>query len=113
MAATGRKKERTQKVSAKIKEKLGAKNVIESYAILRLWCRSYDGNDSNPTEETLEKVQSSYDKLYTKDDLGDDLPFDFQYEGGQILDEVPSDRDFGISFFGCTIERHLDCQIFQ
>ena len=46
---------------------------------------------------TLEKVRSSYAKLYTRDDLGGGLPFDFQYEGRPVLDEVPSDGELGIA----------------
>ena len=74
-----------------IEEKLVAKDVIGAYAMLRPWYRSYDGKASTPSEEALEKVRSSYAKLYTKDDLGGGLLFDFQYEGGQILDLNLSD----------------------
>ena len=63
------RKERIRKVSAEVEERLVAKDVIGAYAMLRPWYRSYDGKASTPSEEALEKVRSSYDKLYTKDDL--------------------------------------------
>ena len=71
--------------------------MIRSYAMLHPWYQSYDGKASTPSEETLEKVRSSYSKLYTKDDLGRGLPFDFKYEGDQVLDEAPSDGELGIA----------------
>ena len=91
------RKERIRKVSAEIEERLVTKEGIEAYALLRSWYRSYDGKASTPSEEALEKVRSSYAKLYTKDDLGGGLPFDFQYEGDQVLDKVPSDGELGIA----------------
>ena len=51
---------------------------------------------STPSEEALEKVRSSYEELYSKDDLEDGLPFDFKYDGDQIMDEVPTDGELGI-----------------
>ena len=72
-----------------------AKDVIGAYAMLRPWYHSYDGKASTPSKEALEKVRSSYDKLYSKDDLEDGLLFDFGYNRDQIMDGVPSDGELG------------------
>ena len=65
--------------------------------MLRPWYRSYDGKASTPSEEALENVRSSYEKLYSKDDLEDGLPLDYGYDGDQIMDGVPSDEELGIA----------------
>jgi hypothetical protein len=88
---------RIQKASETIEEKLMTKDVIGAYTMLRSWYRSYDGKASTPSEEALEKVRSSYEKLYSKDDLEDGLPFDFKYDGDQIMDEVPTNGELGIA----------------
>jgi hypothetical protein len=80
-----------------IEKKLVAKDVIRAYAMLRPWYRPYDDKASTSLEEALKKVRSSYDKLYSKDDLEDGLPFDFGYDRDQISDGVPSDGELGIA----------------
>ena len=81
----------------RIEVKLVAKDVIRAYAMLHPCYRSYDGKISTPSEEALEKIRSSYAKLYSKDDLEDGLPFDFEYDWDQISDGVPSDGELCIA----------------
>ena len=92
------RKERIRRVSEEVEERLVAKDVIGAYELLRPWYKSFDGKATTPSEDSLEKVRKSYEELFTKDDnLGTGLPFQFQYDGPKVLDEVPSDAELGIA----------------
>jgi hypothetical protein len=91
------RKERIRKVSVEVEEKLENHDVIGAYALLHPWYKPFDGKASKPSVETLEKIRLNYATLFTKEDREGELPFEFQYHGREIDDEIPSDFELGVA----------------
>ena len=75
------------------------KDIIGAFNILKHWYSKFSGRATIPTEEDIGKVRETYVKLFTKDNLTDELPFNFKYDGKRVNDEVPDAEEIRRAVF--------------
>ena len=87
------RREWIRKVSVEVETRLEANDVIGAYALLRPWYRPFSGRAPVPSKEALATTQEAYVALFTADVIDAGLPFEFDYEGGPVNDDVPSEGE--------------------
>ena len=54
-------------------------------------------DSQTPSEDSLKSVRKSDEKLFTKDNLGMGLPFQFQYDDPKVPDGIPLNTELRIA----------------
>ena len=94
------RRKRIEKVSIEIENKLNNKDIIGAFNILRCWYTKFTGPAVKPAEMDINGTQETYLKLFTKGDLNEDDPlFDFDYDGDEVEDGVPEEKEIHRAVF--------------
>ena len=75
------RRERIRRVSVGIENRLKEGDVIGAFATLRHLYRKFTGRALKPSEPEMEKTREMYVDLFKSDNLSDEVPYDFDYEG--------------------------------
>ena len=93
------RRKRIQRTAEEIEAKLADGDIIEAFAILRHWYRKFTGRALKPCHADLERTRETYVQLFTDDDLSDEQPLDFEYEGNEVKDEIPDGEEIKCALF--------------
>ena len=85
--------------SAFIEERLKVGDIFGAYDVLKNWCKKFTGKTLKPSEEDLESTRKVHEDLFTKEELTDEMPFEFDYEGEAVDDSMPSEEEIKRALF--------------
>ena len=74
-------------------------DVIGAYAIIRPWYSKFSGRAPTPSTPVLEGVRGKFEKLYTKEEKPGGLPFEFPYEGEEVDDSIPDQKEISRALY--------------
>jgi DNA replication initiation complex subunit (GINS family) len=93
------KRKRIEKASVEIEKKLEERDVIGAFEILRNWYKKFTGKAVKPATVDIEETRKVYEKLFTADELLDELPFKMEYEGDAVEDGIPEEDEIKKALF--------------
>ena len=93
------RRKRVWNVSKFIEERLDVGDVIGAFDVLKNWYKKFTGKNMKPSVGDLEDTRKVYEKLFKKDELTDDMPFDFDYDGPEVDDSIPSEEEIKRALF--------------
>ena len=93
------RRQRIQKTAEEIEGRLGEGDIIGAFEILRHWYRKFTGKALKPCRADLEKTRDNYVKLFTDDNLSDEVPFEFDYDGNDVNDSIPDEEEIRFALF--------------
>ena len=93
------RRKRVWNVSVLIEERLEARDVIGACDALKNWYKNVTGKTLKPSKIDLEHARKTYEDLFKKEILTDEIPFDFDYEGTEGDDSIPSEEEIKRALF--------------
>ena len=90
---------RVHSFSLEVEARLAREDVVGAYELLRPWYRDYSGKAPTPSEKTLESTRKTYENLFSKDAIPGGLPFNFDYSGAPVRDDVPDEAEIRRALF--------------
>ena len=87
------RRKRVYKVAINIEESLNKGDIIGAFGKLKSWYRKFTGQTFKPSKGSLDGTRTTYEKLFTTEEMTDEMPYEFEYEGGTINDEKPEDEE--------------------
>ena len=93
------RRRRIEKASEEVEERLEEMDIIGAFNILRNWYKKFTGKAMKPSTDEIEKTRIIFKDLFKSDEREDVLPFDVEYEGGEVNDAVPDEAEVKAALF--------------
>ena len=93
------RRNRIWKVSESIEEKIQVDDIIGAFDILKYWYKKFTGKVLKPSPTDLEATRKVRENLFTKEDMSDECPFDFEYNREPVDDSIPEEEEIRRALF--------------
>ena len=84
---------RIDRVADQIEAQLECGDIIGAFGHLRHWYRKFTGRPLKPSTVKLDETKEVYEKLFTADDFTTSMPYDFDYDGDEVKDDIPTEDE--------------------
>ena len=86
-------------MSTEVEEKIKGKDIIGAFDVLKYWYRKFSGRTLKPSHFEMDKTRETYVRLFTKEKIVDNPPFEVEYDGEPIDDSVPGEEEIRVALF--------------
>ena len=84
---------RIDRVADQIETQLECGDIIGAFGHLKHWYRKFTGRPLKPSTVKLGETKEVYEKLFTADDFTTSMPYDFDYNGDEVKDDIPTEDE--------------------